>query len=128
VQRGLPPPALPSLLGAAPVAAPAPKPAQGRPTPASREDRQAAKQSRNKLAERTRPLRHELKQIDERLARLNAERADVEAALAQSGLDAQGFAEQGRRLAHIQADVARLEARWLELHGELDALEAAAPP
>jgi ATP-binding cassette subfamily F protein 3 len=123
-QRGLPPPALPSLLGNA--AAPAPMPAASKPTAApaaSREDRQAAKQARAKAADRTRPLRRELEQIDAKLAALAAERSEVETLLAQPGLDAQGFADHGRRLAFVQAEVARLEERWLELHGELEALQ-----
>jgi len=130
VQRGLPPPALPSLLGAAPTPVPAPAPrtaaaAAPPPAAASRDDRQAAKQTRARRAERTRPLRYEIKQIDDQLARLAAERAEVEALLGQPGLDSQGFADQGRRLAHIQADTSRLEERWLALHTQLDALEAA---
>ena len=128
VQRGLPTPALPSLL-AAPEAAPPPaaKAQVARaPAPASRDERQAAKQARAKLAERTRPLRTELKQIEDKLARLSAERAEVEALLAQPGLDAQGFADHGRRLAHVQADGARLEERWLEAQAELEAIEASA--
>jgi ATP-binding cassette subfamily F protein 3 len=130
VQRGLPPPALPSLLGAAatPVPAPAPRAAAAPPPPptaTTRDDRQAAKQTRARRAERTRPLRYEIKQIDDQLARLAAERAEVEALLGQPRLDAQGFADQGRRLAHIQADTSRLEERWLALHTQLDALEAA---
>jgi ATP-binding cassette, subfamily F, member 3 len=78
-----------------------------------------------KLAERTRPLRYEIKQIDDKLAKLGAERAQVEALLATPGLDAQGFADHGRNLTHIQAETARLEERWLELHGQLESLEAA---
>jgi ATP-binding cassette subfamily F protein 3 len=126
VQRGLPAPALPSLLPAAPetLAATAAKPAA--PPPAARDDRQAAKQARIKLAERTRPLRYELKQIDDRLAKLAAEKAGVEALLASPQLEAAAYAEHGRNLTYIQAETARLEERWLELHGELEALEA--PP
>jgi ATP-binding cassette, subfamily F, member 3 len=126
VQRGLPPPALPSLLGAAPAPLSAPS-AKTAPSPpaASRDERNAAKQSRMKLAERTRPLRYEIKQIDDKLTKLGAERAQVEALLATPGLDAQGFADHGRNLTHIQAETARLEERWLELHGQLESLEAA---
>jgi ATP-binding cassette subfamily F protein 3 len=127
VQRGLPPPALPSLLAApsAPAAASVPKAVSAPAAPAARDERQAAKQSRARRAERTRPLRYEIKQIDEQLARLANERAEVEALLGQPALDSQGFAEHGRRLAHIQADTARLEERWLVLHTELDSIEAA---
>jgi len=126
VQRGLPPPALPSLLPAAPepAAATASNKANAAPPPASRDDRQAAKQARAKLAERTRPLRYELKQIDDRLARLAAEKAGVEALLASPQLEAAAYAEHGRNLSYIQAETARLEERWLELHSELEALDA----
>jgi ATP-binding cassette subfamily F protein 3 len=39
----------------------------------------------------------------------------VEALLATPGLSGEQFAEHGRRLAHIQAELAMLEERWLEL-------------
>jgi ATP-binding cassette, subfamily F, member 3 len=137
-QRGAPPPPLPSLLatpvrsepvfrqshddrGASAKAAPSAQRAAG----AAREERGAAKQARTQLAERTRPLRYEIKQIDERLARLGAERGDVEAQLARPDLDATAYAEQGRQHAHVQAEIARLEERWLELQGQLDALGSA---
>jgi ATP-binding cassette, subfamily F, member 3 len=124
VQRGLPAPALPSMLPATPqpMAATASRPAA--PPPATRDDRQAAKQARAKAAERTRPLRYEIAQIDERLAALAVERVEVESLLAQPGLDAHGFADHGRRLAHVQAEIARLEERWLEVQSALDAAVA----
>ena len=66
-RRGLPPPGLaaPPADGAAPAAAPprrrrAQPRAEAAPPAASRDDRKAAKQSRAKLAEATRPLRVEL--------------------------------------------------------------------
>jgi len=133
-QRGLPMPPLPSLLPpAAPVPAATPaqkaapkttaKPAATSP-PASRDERQAAKQARVKVADRTRPLRYELKQVDDRLSRLAAEKAEVEARLASPNLEATAYAEHGRNLAFIQAETARLEERWLELQGEIEAIEA----
>ncbi len=127
VQRGLPTPVLPSLLGAAPAPAPVAAPAPKAPprTPASRDERQAGKQARVRLAERTRPLRYEIKQIDDKLARLAAEKAQVEALLALPALDAATYTDHGRRFAHVQAEIGRLEEQWLALHGELEALEAA---
>jgi ATP-binding cassette subfamily F protein 3 len=129
-QRGTAAPPLPtSSVRAEPVDAPPSakkaSPDSARP-PSTRDDRQAAKQSRVKLAERTRPLRYELKQIDDKLAKLGAEKSEVEALLAQPGLDAAAYAEHGRRFAHIQADIARLEERWLELQGEIGAIETTA--
>jgi ATP-binding cassette subfamily F protein 3 len=118
VQRGLPAPPRP-MAAAAPVT-PAPAPAT-----APRDDRKADKLARAKLAERTRPLRIELARIDERLAKLGAERGEAEAALAAGTLDAAAIGDAGRRLAHIAAEVAMLEERWLELGAELEALNAA---
>ncbi|WP_119292243.1 ABC-F family ATP-binding cassette domain-containing protein [Azohydromonas sediminis] len=95
------------------------------PAPASRrDDRKAQAQARAKLAERTRPLRIELERIDQRLAVLARERAEVEAALSQPGVAAADIAELGRRLNHVAAEVAMLEERWLEVGAELEQITA----
>jgi ATP-binding cassette, subfamily F, member 3 len=60
--------------------------------------------------------------VDARLARLAAEKTEVEAALAGATTQADDFAELGRRLVHIAAETHLLEERWLALHSELDAL------
>jgi ATP-binding cassette subfamily F protein 3 len=129
-QRGTAAPPLPtSSVRAEPVEAPPPAkkvPINAARTEPTRDDRQAAKQSRIKLAERTRPLRYELKQIDDKLAKLGAEKTEVEALLAKPDLDAAAYADHGRRFAHIQADIARLEERWLELQTEIEAIDATA--
>jgi ATP-binding cassette, subfamily F, member 3 len=129
-QRGLPPPPLPSLL---PPAVEAPQPSlkpnlkpSAPPPAATRDDRQAAKQARAKLAERTRPLRNEISQIDQRLVKLAAERNEHEAALASGKLEPSAIADTGRQLAHIGAEVAMLEERWLELQQMLEDLQTAA--
>jgi ATP-binding cassette, subfamily F, member 3 len=70
-------------------------------------------------------LRNELAQIDQRLARLAAERAGHEAALAAAALAPADIADAGRQLAHIGAEVAMLEERWLELQHQLESLQAA---
>jgi ATP-binding cassette, subfamily F, member 3 len=127
--RGTVPPALPQVTKvaaktpAAPAAAPTPGPAAppkaaAAPAPAAgqrRDDRKQQAQTRAKLAERTRPLRTELTQIDARLEKLAAERTEVEAALAAATLPPADIAEAGRRLNHIAAEVTKLEERWLEL-------------
>ncbi|MDO8419620.1 MAG: ATP-binding cassette domain-containing protein [Rubrivivax sp.] len=137
--RGLPPPDPPRPTVAA-AAAPAPSPAAAAPAPARREprqqapasapaardDRKGAKQSRARLAETTRPLRVELQRIDERLARLGQEKSEVEGLLSLPTAQADDFAEYGRRLAHVQAETAMLEERWLHLHSELESLQARA--
>ncbi|MBL8352350.1 MAG: ATP-binding cassette domain-containing protein [Burkholderiaceae bacterium] len=141
--RGLPPPPLPGFMTPAPVAE-APRTATARPVPAAspkaaardtagtaaqpgsfrRDDRRQSAQARAQLANRTRPLRQEIEQIDRRLEKLNAERATLEADLARGTLPGPEIAELGRRLNHIAAEVAMLEERWLELQSELEAITA----
>jgi ATP-binding cassette subfamily F protein 3 len=58
-----------------------------------------------------------------RLARLATERLEVQNLLAAPGADAPAYADLGRRLAHIEAEVAMLEERWLELHAALESLD-----
>jgi ATP-binding cassette subfamily F protein 3 len=123
--RGQPTPPVPGAVAA--PAAPTPTPPRATvPAPPSgrRDDRKQAAQARAQLANRTRPLRSELQQIDARLAQRAAERAGIERQMSdgrQSGTD---IAEAARHLNHIAAEVAMLEERWLELQGEIDALAA----
>ena len=134
VARGAPPPPLPGPQLAAPptapaataTAAPASAPAAANAAGNKRDDRKATAQARAGLANRTRPLRLETQQIDGRLDKLGAERAEIEAQLATGQLPGAEIAEAGRRLNHIAAEVAMLEERWLELQSEIEALTAAA--
>jgi ATP-binding cassette subfamily F protein 3 len=130
-QRGTAPPPLPSLLPTPvePPRAAAPPPARAAkpPAPVARDDRKAKAQVRSKLADATRPLRNELAGIDKRLESLAAEKSAAEAALASGALAPAAIADHGRRLNHVAAEVAMLEERWLELHTQLEALQAAAP-
>jgi len=59
------------------------------------------------------------------MAKLAAERAELEALLAGGKRPRDEIADAGRRLNHIAAEVAVLEERWLALHEEIDALGAA---
>jgi ATP-binding cassette subfamily F protein 3 len=117
----VPPP--PPRPGVAADAAPAP-PSPAPPPPPKEEPRKApgkaGRDARAALQAQTRPLRVELQQIDGRLEKLAAEKAEVEAALAAPG--SADFAELGRRLAHIGAETAMLEERWLELQTQLEAM------
>jgi ATP-binding cassette, subfamily F, member 3 len=94
--------------------------------PPRRDDRKAQGQARNRLAEKTRPMRVEVGKIDTRLAALVKERADIEAALAAGRLAPAEIAEHGRHLNHIAAETAMLEERWLELHQQLESAQAPA--
>ncbi|MBK1689775.1 ABC-F family ATP-binding cassette domain-containing protein [Rubrivivax gelatinosus] len=112
-------PATPVESKAAPPARPAPQAAGDR-----REDRKQAAHARQALANRTRPLRNELAQIDTRLEKLAAERAALEAQLASGTMSGAEIAEAGRRLNHAAAETGLLEERWLELQTEIEALQA----
>ena len=59
--------------------------------------------------------------MDARLARLAAEKLELEAALADAATPAERYADLGRGLAHIGAETHVLEERWLELQAELEA-------
>jgi ATP-binding cassette subfamily F protein 3 len=130
--RGQPSPPVPGAAMAAPAVAappakPSTKPASAPlPSPAnnSRDERKTKGQARSKLADQTRPLRNELSQIDQRLARLTTERSQHEAALASPTLAPPAIADAGRQLAHIAAEVAMLEERWLELQHQLEGMAA----
>jgi ATP-binding cassette, subfamily F, member 3 len=100
--------------------APAAKPAD------PRDDRKRGAQARAELANRIRPLRNELVQIDKRLEKLGAEQADLEARYAGGTMSQAEMADAGRRLNHVAAEVAMLEERWLALQGEIEALTTAA--
>ena len=80
----------------------------------------ASRDARAQLSAQTRPLRAELQQIDGRLARLSQEKAQVEAKLVNP--TAGDYAELGRNLAHISAEISMLEERWLELQTQLEAM------
>ncbi|MFN3303005.1 MAG: ATP-binding cassette domain-containing protein [Roseateles sp.] len=105
------------------AAAPAPVAAVVAAPPASREDRKVSGQARARLAEQTRPLRKEMEAIDKRLHDLAAERADIEAQLAE-GAAAPAIAEMGRRLKAIADELEAAEGRWLELGEQIEAMTA----
>ena len=117
----------PPVPRSAPVAAPAPAPVAARAAPAAsgRDDRKQAAQSRSQIANRTRPLRVEVQQIDGRMEKLAAERAELEAMLAAGKRPGNEIADAGRKLSHIAAEVAKLEERWLELQTEIESITAA---
>jgi ATP-binding cassette subfamily F protein 3 len=135
--RGLPPPPVPGpapILSMPAAAAPSlsPKAVARASAPDAKspgafkrdnpQDRKQSGQQRNLIANRTRPLRAEVQQIDARMEKLAAERVALEAALAGGKLSGPDIAETGRRLNHLSAEVAMLEERWLELQSEIEAI------
>ncbi len=95
-----------------------------KPGAARNDDRKQAAQNRSQVAAQTRPLRVELQQIDTRMEKLGAEKAELEASMATGKLSGAEIADAGRRLAHVGAEVAKLEERWLELTEQIEALQA----
>ena len=121
--KGQEPPPVP---GGYPAVTPAPTatPPTAAPAPrsAARDDRKQGAQTRSQIANRTRPMRSELQQIDSRLAKLGSERTALEGQLATPGLRGSVMAEAGRQLNHAVAEIGQLEERWLELQGEIEAI------
>ena len=110
----------------APVAALVPTPASATtPSRDGREQRKLDAQARQQQAEKTRPLKKELEQIDKRLATLAGERAALEHKLTQA-LPPAEIAECGRALKAGHEETAQLEERWLEISSELEEISAAA--
>jgi len=85
----------------------------------AREQRKLDAQSRQQQAEKLRPLRRELEQIDKRLAELAQERSALESRLSEA-LPAADIADCGRRLKSGADETANLEERWLELSAQIE--------
>ncbi len=81
---------------------------------------QAAAAKPSRQPDRTKPLRKELEQVDQRMARLTAEKTTLEERLSQP-LSPGDIAEAGRRLKAVQEEIEGLELRWLELSEQIEA-------
>ncbi|MBK7903259.1 MAG: ATP-binding cassette domain-containing protein [Proteobacteria bacterium] len=108
----------------------APEDAAAAGSPGSKENRKAqretaAAQRQQKLARR-RPLVKESTQLESRMARLETERKELEARLADTAYYAQTPSTEvlatSRRCAEVIAELGDAEERWLEVHAELEAI------
>ena len=107
------------------IAPAAPKAKTSEATPANnRDDRKVQAQNRQKLTELVKPLKADLKKLDERLAKAHAEQLQLTVSLGAADLSAAGRAEQGKRLKTLGDEVETLEARWLELTDQIEQLNA----
>ena len=86
-----------------------------------REARRLAAQARQQLAEKTKPLKKELEQVDKKMAALSTEKAELEAKLA-TPIPPAEIAEAGKRLKTVGDALDSLEERWLELSEEIEQL------
>jgi ATP-binding cassette subfamily F protein 3 len=82
-------------------------------------------QQRQDATMRLRPLRKDLEKTEARMAKLEADKTDFEARLAQPMGPAE-MAELGRKLKAIGAELNGLEERWLDLTGQIEAIGATA--
>ncbi len=89
----------------------------------SREQRKLDAQQRQQLAEKTRPLRKQLEQLEKRLAELTLERESLEANLA-TPLPPTEIADCGKRLKTITQNIEQIEAQWMHITEELEQIQA----
>jgi len=94
--------------------------ATARTSPQERRRLQA--QRRQQLAERLRPHRREREALEARLEALHAEQLALHERLA-SAAQAADLADAGRRLKAVQAELAEVEERWLEVAGLIERWE-----
>jgi ATP-binding cassette subfamily F protein 3 len=110
-----------TALAPAPAAPPTPPAASAGD---QREQRRLAALARQQMAEKTRPFKKELEQLDKRLPQLQAERTRLEGLLSQPISPAE-MAEAGRSLKTCNDEIDSLEERWLELSEQIEQLSAA---
>jgi ATP-binding cassette subfamily F protein 3 len=89
-----------------------------------REDRKAQTQARLRVAEQAKPLKAELKKIEQRMADVGKEQVRLNDALADAKLPGAERADHGKRLKSLGDEVEQLEARWLELTEAIEQLGA----
>ena len=91
-----------------------------------KEARRLAAAARQQLAEKTKPFKKELEQIDKKLPKLNEQRSELEQKLATPGLAGADIVEAGKQLSAVNTEIDALEERWLELSEQIEALSAEA--
>ncbi|MDR0479844.1 MAG: ABC transporter, partial [Burkholderiaceae bacterium] len=80
---------------------------------------------RQQKAERLKPLRQAIGKIDQRLTELTTERAALEQRLTQPNLAPADIASAGKQLKAAGEEITRLEDEWLDLSGQIEAMEQA---
>jgi ATP-binding cassette subfamily F protein 3 len=103
-------------------AAPA-SPASSASNVTPQEQRRIDAAARQQVAARTKPLKKELEKLEKQMAQLEAEKQELEQRLG-TPLPVAEIAEAGRRLKQVTGDLAQSEERWLDLSGEIEAIES----
>ncbi len=107
---------------AAPAPTPAPAPAKAEPVGDPKEARRLAALARQQLADKTKPFKKELEQIDKKLPQLNTQRDALETKLATPGLSGADIVDAGKQLSAVNGEIEQLEERWLELSEQIEAI------
>ena len=82
-------------------------------------DKKTDAQRRQQQSETTKPLRKELEKTDQKIESLGAEKTSLESLLTTSKVPTE-MAQTGKRLKAIEADLAALEERWLQLTEQIE--------
>jgi len=102
------------------------KPAAARPAAERRGEKRRDAEERQRQSAARKPIESRLKRLEEQLAKLNARKSAIDAQLADPALYGEAQKDTVRMLAVEQAYVARelaqLEAEWLALQEQLDAV------
>ncbi|WP_312520595.1 ATP-binding cassette domain-containing protein [Massilia sp.] len=120
---------LPAAAAAPVKAAPAPVAA---PVAAAdrKEQKRLGAEERQRLAALRKPLENRIKRLDEQMAKLNAKKAEIDAALLEPEIYEAGNKERLKTLVADQAfavrDLEALEMEWLELQEQLEGLASQA--
>ncbi|MEC5212513.1 ATP-binding cassette subfamily F protein 3 [Polaromonas sp. CG_9.5] len=80
-------------------------------------------QRRQQQLDAAKPLRKDLEKIDRQMLSMNSEKSNLETLLTTSKSPAE-IAQAGKRLKVIEADLAKLEERWMEVTEKLEAVAA----
>lgn len=80
-------------------------------------------QRRQQQSDAAKPLRKDLEKIDRQMLSMNSEKSNLETLLTTSKSPAE-IAQAGKRLKVIEADLAKLEERWMEVTEKLEAVAA----
>ena len=89
----------------------------------TKEQRKAAAQKRQQLAEQTRPLRKESEKLEKRMAGLEAEKQALETQLSQPEMASEAIVSTSITLKKLSDELAATEERWLSLAEEIQQIE-----
>ncbi|MDE2401723.1 MAG: ATP-binding cassette domain-containing protein [Burkholderiales bacterium] len=101
------------------------QPIKEQPKVQAGDERKAQQQARQKLQEQVKPLKSELKGIEQRMNVATVERDQLTQDLGSTTLLSSERSDKGKRLKVVSDEVEALEARWLEVSEAIEQLSAA---